>query len=359
MNKQRESVYTLRREILEGKVHLDEDEVVDTRGYVLALAEDVLDDQRRPRSPARSIDAEEWDIPALQREAVARVRRRAARRSRRSSSTSRAPTRSATRIWALVDRRATRRRRQLRRRPSSCAASSATSCCRSSTRSGRTTSTRLDHLKEGIGLRGYGQRDPLVEYKKESFALFQDMKARIDEEIVRYLCRLRPVSSEERRRRPVRAAAAPRAAPLIAATTRSATRCRRSAAARRRRRPGAGPAVRAAAGAHRRRRRVVKTVRRDEPKVGRNDPCPCGSGKKYKKCHGARVTVAGERHVFDVRTSLEDAAGHRYGPDAAPIAVDLRHGAHLRRRPAGAAALARSLPSPGGRHRRGSRATSG
>ena len=51
----------------------------------------------------------------------------------------------------------------------------------------------LDHLKEGIGLRGYGQRDPLVEYKKESFALFQDMKARIEEEMVRYLFWLRPV----------------------------------------------------------------------------------------------------------------------------------------------------------------------
>ena len=49
----------------------------------------------------------------------------------------------------------------------------------------------LDHLKEGIGLRGYGQRDPLVEYKKESFALFQDMKERVDEEMVRYLWWLR------------------------------------------------------------------------------------------------------------------------------------------------------------------------
>ncbi len=54
----------------------------------------------------------------------------------------------------------------------------------------------LDHLKEGIGLRGYGQRDPLVEYKKESFALFQAMKERIDEEMVRYLWRVRPVVSD-------------------------------------------------------------------------------------------------------------------------------------------------------------------
>ena len=54
----------------------------------------------------------------------------------------------------------------------------------------------LDHLKDGIGLRGYGQRDPLVEYKKESFNLFQAMKDRIDEEMVRYLWRLRPVLQE-------------------------------------------------------------------------------------------------------------------------------------------------------------------
>ena len=55
----------------------------------------------------------------------------------------------------------------------------------------------LDHLKEGIGLRGYGQRDPLVEYKRESFALFQDMKARVEDDIVRHLWHLRPVSSED------------------------------------------------------------------------------------------------------------------------------------------------------------------
>src|SRR5262249_49467975 len=55
----------------------------------------------------------------------------------------------------------------------------------------------LDHLKEGIGLRGYGQKDPLIEYKRESFDLFQAMKDRVDEEIVRYLWWLRPVLSEE------------------------------------------------------------------------------------------------------------------------------------------------------------------
>jgi preprotein translocase subunit SecA len=141
----------------------------------------------------------------------------------------------------------------------------------------------LDHLKEGIGLRGYGQRDPLVEYKKESFAMFQDMKERIDEETVRYLWWLRPIlteTGEAPATRPVRRPRAPlilsggeEAPPAFGGATRSAA---------------AVPAGRAPQPA-----RVggddapVQTIRREEPKVGRNDPCPCGSGKKYKKCHGA------------------------------------------------------------------------
>ena len=106
----------------------------------------------------------------------------------------------------------------------------------------------LDHLKEGIGLRGYGQRDPLVEYKKESFALFQDMKARIEEEIVRYLFWLRPVLNEGPDgegagavRRPRRPAPAPRrrGAVTLNNPARGADRPRLPAAARRGRRAGA------------------------------------------------------------------------------------------------------------------------
>jgi preprotein translocase subunit SecA len=145
----------------------------------------------------------------------------------------------------------------------------------------------LDHLKEGIGLRGYGQRDPLVEYKKESFALFQAMKDRIEEEIVRYLWRLTPVvgagpGADEggmaavrkpapRRPSPMTMSAhAPAPSPFGAIGSGSASAV-------------AEPPRPARTGGD----DVVKQVRRDEPKVGRNDPCPCGSGKKYKKCHGA------------------------------------------------------------------------
>jgi preprotein translocase subunit SecA len=145
----------------------------------------------------------------------------------------------------------------------------------------------LDHLKEGIGLRGYGQRDPLVEYKKESFELFQAMKERVDEEIVRYLWWLRPVLSEEAAaRRPV----VQRSRAPLTLSGGGETAAASPFGARRR---AAEPAVAAASARAQQPARVggddadIKTVRRDEPKVGRNDPCPCGSGKKYKKCHGA------------------------------------------------------------------------
>ncbi len=151
----------------------------------------------------------------------------------------------------------------------------------------------LDHLKEGIGLRGYGQRDPLVEYKKESFELFQAMKERVDEEIVRYLWWLRPVLEAEGAPVPIAAPRrqAQRRAPLIMndpgaeAAAASIFGAPRSAAPNTAAPPrGTGAQQPPRVGGD---DAAIKTVRREEPKVGRNDPCPCGSGKKYKKCHGA------------------------------------------------------------------------
>jgi len=114
----------------------------------------------------------------------------------------------------------------------------------------------IDHLKEGIGLRGYGQRDPLVEYKKESFDLFQDMMERIQDRVVKYLWKMEVVLEQEQAEVPraQRAPQKPKQQPMFFSGS-----------------AGSEP----------------QTVRRKEAKVGRNDPCPCGSGKKYKKCHGA------------------------------------------------------------------------
>ena len=114
----------------------------------------------------------------------------------------------------------------------------------------------LDRLKEGIGLRGYGQRNPLVEYKRESFDMFQEMNDRIQAEVVRYAYRMEPMTRVEQEAQLAR------------------------------QRQEAAQAERVATAATRDRAPEVTTVVKQSDKVGRNAPCPCGSGKKYKKCHG-------------------------------------------------------------------------
>jgi preprotein translocase subunit SecA len=134
----------------------------------------------------------------------------------------------------------------------------------------------LDHLKEGIGLRGYGQRDPKVEYKRESFALFEDLRDRVREEIVRMLFLLRPATQAEERE--ILSARAGRPQGDIRY---SGGESESAFAQERRERPQVRQQARGG-----RPSAAVKTVVRATPKVGRNQPCPCGSGKKYKKCCG-------------------------------------------------------------------------
>jgi preprotein translocase subunit SecA len=119
----------------------------------------------------------------------------------------------------------------------------------------------IDHLKEGIGLRGYGQRDPLTEYKKEAFDLFQDMVDRVKAAVIERLFKVQVVRD------------APMELPAMAAWAR--THETRGEA------PGERPAGPSAAPASP--RPVPRTPTGE--KIGRNDPCYCGSGKKYKKCH--------------------------------------------------------------------------
>jgi preprotein translocase subunit SecA len=267
MNKQRESIYSLRREILEGVIH-EGDEALDSRRYLMNRAEDLLDGAVETFC-GRQIDRRDWDIEAMKLElgrlfgldggdfAIAGVE----------------PGRSADDIrdglWERVEKRYAEKEQLieadlLRRVERDIMLQIVDVQWKDHLYS-------LDHLKEGIGLRGYGQRDPLVEYKKESYALFQDMNDRVTEEMVRYLWLLRPVAAEggAPARRPAR-----RAAPVTMTGGGDAASVFNSAPAGRKPDRTGGDDV-------------IKTVRRDEPKVGRNDPCPCGSGKKYKKCHGA------------------------------------------------------------------------
>ncbi len=140
----------------------------------------------------------------------------------------------------------------------------------------------LDHLKEGIGLRGYGQKDPLVEFKREAFTLFEDMMDRIDTEAVRFLFLVRP--AEPGQARPA-AAQPPRSpAPNERPGGEAATPDSQIARQIQQRQQRQQRNLQFQAGAAQ--AEAPKPVRA-AAKVGRNDPCPCGSGKKYKKCHGA------------------------------------------------------------------------
>ncbi len=274
MNKQREHVYTRRREILEGKIRLEE-ELVDTRTYMLALGEDILDDLV-DRFAGKDVDPDDWDVPALALE-VTRVFGIEPQALEQLGLEDKSAAEIADAIWPLVkaayaEKEAIVPAEILRRVERDVMLQIVDTEWKDHLYS-------LDHLKEGIGLRGYGQRDPLVEYKKESFALFQDMNARVDEVIVRYLFHLRPVANDEA---PIAAPVQRRAAPLTlnnpGAQPASPFGASRQAPA-----PAMGNAPQPArTGGD----DVIKTVKRDDPKVGRNDPCPCGSGKKYKKCHG-------------------------------------------------------------------------
>ena len=117
----------------------------------------------------------------------------------------------------------------------------------------------MDHLKEGIGLRGYSQRDPLVEYKRESFEMFEAMMDRVEDETLRYLFLMRTPEEEEEMIRQYQQ--------------------RKRREQREMQMIGAGAVE-----------KPQQVIRRE--KIGRNDPCPCGSGKKYKKCHGAGGAMA-------------------------------------------------------------------
>jgi preprotein translocase subunit SecA len=159
----------------------------------------------------------------------------------------------------------------------------------------------MDHLKEGIGLRGYAQQDPLVAYKRESYDMFEAMMLKFQEDTVRFLFRMQilgpdgqPMNAVPEVRRavpaapPVASADRPRfqeAEPReIAIPTRQPSTTIDALEKEFQRKKQRELAVASMAGAGDANK---PAQRRTGEKVGRNDPCPCGSGKKYKKCHGA------------------------------------------------------------------------
>ncbi len=127
----------------------------------------------------------------------------------------------------------------------------------------------MDHLRQGIGLRGYGQKDPKQEYKKEGYDMFVAMTWRVKSAVIGNVLRLQPARQESAEEIEAKRLAAQRKA------LQRLTEVHAEAGAE-----GEAPKAKA------------ETVVRQTPRVGRNDPCPCGSGKKYKKCHGANEASA-------------------------------------------------------------------
>jgi len=257
MNKQREAVYRLRRQILEGE---------EGRGYILRVVEDIVG-MLRDRHCPEDADPADWalapldveyrgyfglstseleiawetiNLPQLEERLVEGARDYYARRAERFGDEELARLEKFL-LLDTVDRQ------------------------------WKDHLLNLDHLREGIGLRAYGQRNPLVEYKRESYNLFEGMWESIEDHVVKFLYHAEPVEDMQHRRSGVPTTMSH---PEAQALEKSHAQQERAAST-----PVGGPTR-------------PKTVRRDQPKVGRNDPCPCGSGKKYKRCCG-KATAAG------------------------------------------------------------------
>ncbi len=259
MNKQREAVYRLRRRILDG---------TEGRGYILRVIEEIVESLLEEHCPLEA-DPADWNRPGLERSftrylgfflSELEIDWDTVNRPQLEDILSEAArSRYEQRIEAFGDQNFAQLERFV--------------LLETVDRQWKDHLLALDHLREGIGLRAYGQRDPLVEYKRESYELFEQMWERIEDQVVMTLFRAQPVEGMEHRRGPARTVLQhPAVRDLVA------SRAEQEKVANTPVGQDAKPT----------------TVRRTQPKVGRNDPCPCGSGKKYKQCCG-RARAGGRR----------------------------------------------------------------
>jgi preprotein translocase subunit SecA len=277
MNKQREEIYRLRKEILTGKL---------SRDYVVALAEDVSEDYVDRHCPSGK-DSSEWNWAAFENLVFETYGLRPVEKGITADNTN---TEIKERLRAVV--REAYEAKEMAVGAQTLRDFEKFFMLQTVDTLWKDHLLALDHLKEGIGLRGYGQRDPLVEYKKESFQLFEAMKEGIEEQILQYLFRFEvaeaPAERAERAAPPRDAEPSPAAAAAggSAASRRAASDLEKRAKQQEQNLKFQGSFDPTSGGDF-----EVATVKAASPKVGRNDPCPCGSGKKYKKCHGALVPV--------------------------------------------------------------------
>jgi len=271
MNKQREEIYSLRKEILGGSLGHD---------YIVALAEDVSEDYVERHCPAVK-DSSEWNWAAFEALVFDTYGLRVSEAGLSKNDTNaelKEKLRAAVRT-AYETKEKALGTQTLREYEKFFMLQTVDALWKDHL-------LALDHLKEGIGLRGYGQRDPLVEYKKESFQLFEAMKEAVEEQMLQYLYRFEVVqqAAPPLRERPPGTETPPAPEGGSAASRRAAADLEKKARQREKDLNYQGAFDPTSGGDF-----SVETVKSAGPKVGRNDPCPCGSGKKYKKCHGAHA----------------------------------------------------------------------
>jgi preprotein translocase subunit SecA len=260
MNKQREAVYRLRRRILEG---------VEGRDYILTVVDDIVGELVDRFCPEQA-DPADWESAALGNEYRAYFASGVDSLGidwstiNRPDLEQRLGDGAKQTYLARVERFGAEEFERLER----------FLLLDTVDRQWKDHLLALDHLREGIGLRAYGQRNPLVEYKRESYSLFEEMWQRIEDHVVKFLYHAEPVQDYQQRRRAQPVVTHHPEAIGLAESHRQQEQAANT--------PVGGPSRPA-------------TVRRTQPKVGRNDPCPCGSGKKYKRCCGIASEAGGGR----------------------------------------------------------------
>jgi preprotein translocase subunit SecA len=285
MNKQREAVYGLRRRLLEG---MDQKDLI-LEDYVSAILGDLMDEYCPPKG-----HADDWNIKGLKDAVFTRFGVDFLAEGVKAEALNRQELGDA--IFEKLKERYDAKEKligpdAMRHHERMIMLSVLDSQWKDHLLS-------MDHLKEGIGLRGYGQHDPLVEYKKESFEMFEAMLQRFQEDTARYLYLMQilerppdagaggPPPGEPGDQGPESGVPAqlggggnghrpPRLVATSADDLEEAFMRRKRRELEQARMAGGGDA------------QPVQQVVRAQEKVGRNDPCPCGSGKKFKKCHGA------------------------------------------------------------------------
>ena len=278
MNKQRQAVYGLRRQLLEG---IDQKDLI-LEDYVREILGGLLD-----KYAAKDTHAEDWDIKSLKNQLFTRFGVDIAAEGIQPETLNRQELGDT--IFEKLKERYEAKEQLIG--PDAMRHHERIIMLSVIDQQWKDHLLSMDHLREGIGLRGYGQHDPLVEYKRESFDMFEAMMERFEEETVRYLYLMQvieapsqPVAQHAISSGDFDSTSEPAGAFTVGARRNRATTSMddMEEAFQRRKRRELEQARMAGGGDM---GTVQQVVRGD--KVGRNDPCPCGSGKKYKKCCGA------------------------------------------------------------------------